>query len=246
MKRIVLYPRSFVEEISSGFLRMKNLDSICLDAVLIHFPGACRFTHVKRENDEAAILRLTVKKWINTCRSIQRVFCEAHHTHTRPCHPQRQSGCIAKRCSSWTCWSAVPRSRPGGSDISRLASCSRALWSKQNDISLRHVNLSDSRLGKQSRNQQLLTASTYLTTLLDKRWTMKLQHLQTNKISFCQRLSRTWHEYMSRHSTETTAHQALAPSAPMSLYSQSMFMTDLLICSASAKAWRQRQIKVGV
>ena len=57
-------------------------------------------------------------------------------THTRPCHPQRQSGCIAKRCSSWTCWSAVPRSRPGGSDISRSASCSRALWSKQNVISL--------------------------------------------------------------------------------------------------------------
>jgi hypothetical protein len=32
----------------------------------------------------------------------------------------------------------------------------------------------------------------------------------------------------------------------MWLYSQLMFMTDAFIFSASAKAWRQRQIKVGV
>ena len=102
------------------------------------------------------------------------------------------------------------------------------------------------RLGKQSRNQQLLTASTYLTTLLDQRWMMKLQHLQTNKISFCQRMSRTWHEYMQLHSTETTAHQALAPSPPILLCSKLMLATDAFVFSASAKAWKQRQIKAGV
>ena len=47
--------------------------------------------------------------------------------HTRPWHPRRQSGCIANRCSWWTCWSAVPRPRPGNRDRSRLASSSRAL-----------------------------------------------------------------------------------------------------------------------
>ena len=48
------------------------------------------------------------------------------------------------------------------------------------------------------------------------------------------------------HSTETTAHQALAPSAPIWLPPKLMFVTDAFIFSASAKAWRQRQIKVGV
>jgi hypothetical protein len=51
---------------------------------------------------------------------------------------------------------------------------------------------------------------------------------------------------MLQHSAEPTAHQALALSSPMSLYPKSMFVMDLLILSASAKAWRQRQIKVGV
>ena len=47
-------------------------------------------------------------------------------------------------------------------------------------------------------------------------------------------------------SAEPTTHQALAPSAPIWLSSKLMFVTDPFIFSASAKAWRQRQIKVGV
>ena len=41
-------------------------------------------------------------------------------------------------------------------------------------------------------------------------------------------------------------HQALAPSAPIWLSHKKMFVTHLLILSASVKAWRQRQIKAGV
>ena len=41
-------------------------------------------------------------------------------------------------------------------------------------------------------------------------------------------------------------HQALAPSAPISLNRKSMFVTDEFIFRASAKAWKQRQIKAGV
>ena len=149
-------------------------------------------------------------------------------THTRPCHPQRQSGCVAKRCSSWTCWSPVPRPRPGGSDISRSASCSRALWSKQNDISLRHVNLSDSRLGKTIQKSTVAYSLYIFDNSPRSEIMMKLQHLQTNKIYFCHRMSRTWHEYMPLHSTETTAHQALAPSSPMSLYCKLMSVDGLV------------------
>ena len=87
----------------------------------------------------------------------------------------------------------------------------------------------------------------YLITQLDPRWTMKLQHLQTIQTSHCKRMSKTWRLHdMPLHSTETTAHQALAPLAPIWLHSKLMFVTDPFIFSASAKAWRQRQIKVGV
>ena len=87
----------------------------------------------------------------------------------------------------------------------------------------------------------------YLITQLDPRWTMKLQHLQTIQTSHCKRMSKTWllHD-MLLHSTEPSTHQALAPSAPIRLMFKLMFVTDPFIFSASAKAWRQRQIKVGV
>ena len=41
-------------------------------------------------------------------------------------------------------------------------------------------------------------------------------------------------------------HQALAPSAPMSLKNKPMLVTDEFVFSASAKAWKRRQIKAGV
>ena len=71
----------------------------------------------------------------------------------------------------------------------------------------------------------------------DERWMMKLQDLQTIQTCHCQRMSKTWHHDM---------HQALAPSERIQLHSKSMFVTDLLILSASAKAWKRRQSKAGV
>ena len=59
-------------------------------------------------------------------------------------------------------------------------------------------------------------------------------------------MSGTWHHDMPQHSTEPTTHQALAPSAPILFSRKSMFVTDPFIFSASAKAWRQRQIKAGI
>ena len=68
-------------------------------------------------------------------------------------------------------------------------------------------------LEKQSRNPRLHSASTYsmtmydiqldweyLTTQLDPRWTMKLQHLQHGQTSHCQRMSKTFHHDMPQHS----------------------------------------------
>ena len=74
---------------------------------------------------------------------------------------------------------------------------------------------------------------------------MKLQHLQTIK-TFCQRMSGTWHHDMPQHSAEPITHQALAPSAPIRLPPKLISVTDAFVFSTSAKAWRQRQIKVGV
>ena len=51
---------------------------------------------------------------------------------------------------------------------------------------------------------------------------------------------------LSKHSTEPTTHQAFAPSSPIWLNPNSMFVTDRFVFSASAKAWRQRQIKAGI
>ena len=51
---------------------------------------------------------------------------------------------------------------------------------------------------------------------------------------------------LSKHSTEPTTHQALAPSSPMWVDPKLMFVMDAFVFSASAKAWRQRQIKAGI
>ena len=113
-------------------------------------------------------------------------------------------------------------------------------------------NLSDSKLGKTIQKSTVSFSIyiqldwEYLTTQLDPRWTMKLQHLQTIQTSHCQRMSKTWHHDMLQHSAEPTTHQALAPSAPIWLLYKSMFATEAFIFSASAKAWRQGQIKVGI
>ena len=70
---------------------------------------------------------------------------------------------------------------------------------------------------------------------------MRLQSyvwLSKNDINTCRSIQRVFCE---AHHT----HQALSPSAPIWLYCKAMFVMDLLIWSASVKAWRQRHIKVG-
>ena len=132
---------------------------------------------------------------------------------------------------------------------------------KQKDIQLETCRISlIQNLEKQSRNPRFHSASTYsvtyslgweyLTTQFNPRWTMKLQHLLTIQTSHCKRMSvenmTSWHAAAFSDSAEPTTHQALAPSAPIWLPPKLMFVTDPFIFSASAKAWRQRQIKVGV
>ena len=56
----------------------------------------------------------------------------------------------------------------------------------------------------------------------------------------------SWHAAAFSDSAEPSTHQALTPSSPMSLEIKPMLVTDAFIFSASAKAWRQRQIKAGV
>jgi len=49
-----------------------------------------------------------------------------------------------------------------------------------------------------------------------------------------------------QHSVEPTTHHALAPSSPIWFRPKPMFATDAFVFSASAKAWKHRQIKAGV
>ena len=51
---------------------------------------------------------------------------------------------------------------------------------------------------------------------------------------------------IQRFSRAHPTHQAFAPSSPIWLTSKLMFATDAFVFSASAKAWKQRQIKAGV
>ena len=67
-----------------------------------------------------------------------------------------------------------------------------------------------------------------------------------NPRSDCQKMTSIHAAAFSEYSVKPTTHQALSPSAPIWLYCKAIFVMDLLICSASVKAWRQRHIKVGV
>ena len=65
---------------------------------------------------------------------------------------------------------------------------------------------------KQCRKRQLLTASTYLTTLLEQRWMMKLQDLQTIQTCHCHRMPgkyeivTSWHAAAFSDSAEPIPH----------------------------------------
>ena len=166
----------------------------------------------------------------------------------------------------------VPRPRPGGSDRSRLPSRSRALQTKPdfwNAQTKRHSTETCrifliQNLEKQSRNQWFHSASTYsiydiqldceyLTTQLDPRWTIKLQHLQTIQTSHCHRMPgkygkvTSWHAAAFSDSAEPIPHTRPWPPRHQSGWILNWCpVTDAFIFSASAKAWKQRQIKVGI
>ena len=189
-----------------------------------------------------------------TCRSIQR-FCGAHHTAglgalgaNLVAFQIDGQGLEAATDQGWS----LVRGPLGQNLISEMLKQKTFNW----DMS----NLSDSKLGKTIQKSKVSFSIyiqydiqlgwEYLTTQLNPRWTMKLQHLLTIQTSHCKRMSvenmTSWHAATFSDSMEPTTHQALAPSAPIWLPSKLMFVTDPFIFSASAKAWRQRQIKVGV
>ena len=121
--------------------------------------------------------------------------------HTRPWPPQRQSRCISNRCSRRTSLSSAPRPRPGNGDRARLASSSRALSFKSWSLkSGEHMTFNSDlwisliqNLAKNSESDSCLQhLNTYLTTLLEQRWMMKLQDLQTIQTCHCQRMSKTY------------------------------------------------------
>ena len=138
--------------------------------------------------------------------------------HTRPWRPRRQTGCLPNRFLWRASLSSAPRPRPGGSDRSRLAFCS--WFYRQNliteipqtiDIQVRNVESLWFKTWKNNPEihgfiQHLHTVYDiqldweYLTTQLDPRWTIKLQHLQHGQTSHCQRISKTWHHDMPQHS----------------------------------------------
>ena len=142
--------------------------------------------------------------------------------HTRPWRPRRQSGCWTKKCTGGTRLSSVPRQRPGGRNISRSASCSRALrtkpdfWNAQKCTKKGHstetcrISLIQN-LEKQSRNPRFHSASTYsmkyswvgsiwqLNSIRDERWnysTCEPSKLLT--VRGCR--SKIWHHDMPQHS----------------------------------------------
>ena len=81
---------------------------------------------------------------------------------------------------------------------------------KKKDIQLRHVESLWFKLGKTIQKSTVSFSIyiqydiqldwEYLTTQLDPRWTMKLQHLLTIQTSHCKRMSKTWHHDMPQHS----------------------------------------------
>ena len=77
------------------------------------------------------------------------------------------------------------------------------------------MNLFDTELSKQCRHGQLLTASTYSTTLLEQRSMMRLQDLQTIQTCHCQRMSKTFENIWNHNIMTCRSIQRLSlPSKP--------------------------------
>ena len=228
MQIIILYPRSLVEEVSSGFLRMKNMDSTCLDADLIHFPGACLFT-----------------RWgcnpTSDCQKMTSIHAAAFSEYSaKPTTHQA----LAPSAPIWLYCKSMFVTDPF------IFSASAKAWRQ------RHIKVGVLLEGSMVKINWHFTET--CESLWYKTWQTIQKSTTADSIYIFDNSPRSemndettappnhLNLSLSKHSTEPTTHQALAPSAPIWLYCKSMFVMDLLICSASAKAWRQRQIKVGV
>ena len=140
--------------------------------------------------------------------------------HARPWRPRRQSGCLDKLMSVTDAvylqclGQGLEAATDQGWHIVR-GSTSNKTWflkcSQTIDIQVRNVESLWFKTWKNNPEihgfiQHLHTVYDiqldweYLTTQLDPRWTIKLQHLQHGQTSHCQRISKTWHHDMPQHS----------------------------------------------
>ena len=175
--------------------------------------------------------------------------------HTRPWHPRHQSGCFANRCPWRTRLSSAPRPRPGNRDRSRLASSSTALpfksWSlKSGEHMTFNSDIWISLIQNLANNAESDSCLQHLHIWqLSSRWKMNDETTgppNHPNLSLSKDVGdmQSWHA--AAFSRAHPTHQALAPSAPIWFPDKSMSVTDAFVFSASAKAWKQRQIKAGV
>ena len=177
--------------------------------------------------------------------------------HTRPWRPRHQSCCLPTQCPWRTRLSSAPRPRPGNGDRSRLASSSRALrfksWSlKFGEHMTFNSNIWISLIQNLANNAESDSCLQHLHI-----WQLFLNrdewwNYRTSNLPLSQDAGKVWEsDIMTCRSIQRfcgahPTHQALAPSAPILLSANSMSVTDAFVFSASAKAWKQRQIQAGV
>ena len=177
--------------------------------------------------------------------------------HTRPLRPRHQSGSLTNPCPWRTRLSSAPRPRPGNRDRSRLASSSRDLpfksWSlKSGEHMTFNSDMWISLIQNLANNAESDSCLQHLHIWqLSLRWKMNDETTAPPNhpnLSLSKDVGdmTSWHAAAFSDSAEPTTHQAFAPSATIWLLFKWMFATEAFIFSASAKAWRQRQINFGV
>ena len=181
--------------------------------------------------------------------------------HTRPLCPRHQCRWKSNRCSWRTSLSSAPRPRPGNRDRSRLASSSRALpfksWSlKSGEHMTFNSDMWISLIQNLANNAESDSCLQHLHIWqLSLRWKMNDETPAPPNhpnLSLSQDAGKVWEsDIMTCRSIQRfcgahPTHQALAPSSPIGFPDKSMSVTDAFVFSASAKAWKQRQIKAGV
>ena len=184
--------------------------------------------------------------------------------HTRPWRPRHQCRWNTNRCSWRTSLSSAPRPRPGNGDRSRLASSSRALRFKSWSLKFgEHMTFNSdiwiSLIQNLANNDQTMQKATvaYSIYIFDNSSWTEMNDETTGSpnhpnLSLSQDAGKVWNsDIMTCRSIQRfcgahPTHQALAPSAPILFSANLMSVTDAFVFSASAKAWKQRQIKAGV